>query len=145
MVVKRFCCDGAAVERYYTNQVGTGLPVFRGNRTQTGHGLGSMFKGLLKSVAPLVKSGAKALGKQALSTGLDITRDVMSGQNFKDAARQRLRETGTETLRKVQNKMQSAVGQKSIKRMRSPPIHTSRPSKRRKRTSRRNKRDIFDS
>ena len=145
MVVQKYCCNGAAVEQYYRNQVGTGLPVFRGNRVQRGHGLGSMFKGLLKSVVPLVKSGAKSLGKQALSTGLDITRDVLSGQNFKDAARQRLRETGTETLRKVQNKMQSAVGQKSIKRMRSPQMHAS--NKKRKRTSRggRNKRDIFDS
>ena len=84
----KYCCNGAAVEQYYRNQVGTGLPVFRGNRVQRGHGLGNMFKGLLKSVVPLVKSGAKSLGKQALSTGLDITRDVLSGQNFKDAARQ---------------------------------------------------------
>ena len=116
MVVQTYCCNGAAVEQYYRNQVGTGLPVFRGNRVQRGHGLGSMFKGLLKSVVPLVKSGATSLGKKALSTGLDITRDVLSGQNFKDAARQRLRETGTKTLRKVQNKMQSAVDQKSTKK-----------------------------
>ena len=145
MVVQKYCCNGAAVEQYYRNQVGTGLPVFRGNIVQRGHGLGSMFKGLLKTVVPLVNSGAKSLGKQALSTGLDITRDVLSGQNFKDAAQQRLRETGTETLRKVQNKMQST--QKSIKRIRSPQMYTSRPSKKKKRTSRgdRNKRDIFDS
>ena len=82
MVVQKYCCNGAAVEQYYRNQVGTGLPVFRGNRVQRGHGLGSMFKGLLKSVVPLVKSGAKSLGKQALSTGLDITRDVLSGKKF---------------------------------------------------------------
>ena len=145
MVVQKYCCNGAAVEQYYRNQVGTGLPVFRGNIVQRGHGLGSMFKGLLKTVVPLVNSGAKSLGKQALSTGLDITRDVLSGQNFKDAAQQRLRETGTETLRKVQNKMQST--QKSIKKIRSPQMYTSRPSKKKKRTSRggRNKRDIFDS
>ena len=43
---------------YYTRQVGGALPYFTGARVQRGHGFGSLFSGLLRSVAPLIKRGA---------------------------------------------------------------------------------------
>ena len=55
---------------YYREQAGHGLPGFQGARFQRGHGLGSMFKGLLHLATPLLKKGAVALGKTALKTGL---------------------------------------------------------------------------
>ena len=51
---------------YYVRQVGGALPYFTGARVQRGHGFGSLFSGLLRTVAPLIKRGAVALGKRAL-------------------------------------------------------------------------------
>ena len=37
---------------------------FRGAPFQKGYGIGSVFSSLVKSIMPLIKSGAKAIGKQ---------------------------------------------------------------------------------
>ena len=47
---------------YYARQVGGALPYFTGARVQRGHGFGSLFSGLLRSVARLIRRGAVALG-----------------------------------------------------------------------------------
>lgn len=73
-------------EDYYVRQVGDGLPVFVGARVQRGHGLGSLFGGLIRSAMPLIKRGALALGKGALKTGLGVAGDVLSGQSIKESA-----------------------------------------------------------
>ena len=55
---------------YYARQVGGGaLPYFNGACVQRGHGFGRLFSGLLRLVAPLIRRGAVALGKRALTTG----------------------------------------------------------------------------
>ena len=46
-------------------------------------GFGSLFSGLLRTVAPLIKRGAVALGKRALTTGAQIAGDVVAGKNVK--------------------------------------------------------------
>ena len=76
---------------YYTRQVGGALPYFT---VQRGHGFGSLFSGLLRSVAPLIKRGALALGKGALTTGAQIAGDVVSGQNIKKATKRRATAAG---------------------------------------------------
>jgi hypothetical protein len=62
---------------------GKGYPVFAGRRYQRGHGLGSIFGGLFKAAIPLLKKGAKTLGREALKTGLNIVGDV--GRTIKQA------------------------------------------------------------
>ena len=57
---------------YYARQVGGALPYFTGARVQRGHGFGSLFSGLLRTVAPLIKRGAVALGKRVLATGAQM-------------------------------------------------------------------------
>jgi len=56
--------------RYYVNQsggVGEVGPVYRASfRVQRGNGIGSFFMGLFRFVKPLLYSGAKAVGKEAL-------------------------------------------------------------------------------
>ena len=79
---------------YYTRQVGGALPYYTGARVQRGHGFGSLFSGLLRSVAPLIKRGALALGKRALTTGAQIAGDVVSGQNIKKATKRRATAAG---------------------------------------------------
>ena len=74
---------------YYARQVGGALPYFTGARVQRGHGFGSLFSGLLRTVAPLIKRGAVALGKRALATGAQIAGDVVAGKNVKKAAKRR--------------------------------------------------------
>ena len=77
--------DSRSYEDYYVRQVGGGLPVFVGARVQRGHGLGSLFGGLIRSAMPLIKRGALALGKGALKTGLGVAGDVLSGQSIKSS------------------------------------------------------------
>ncbi|RLJ22612.1 hypothetical protein DJ031_00490 [bacterium endosymbiont of Escarpia laminata] len=47
---------------------------------------------------PLVKRGAVALGKRAVSTGARIANDVLSGENIKTSAKRRVTTAGREML-----------------------------------------------
>ena len=89
-----------------------GFPVFRGSRMQRGYGIGSVLSGMLRAAVPFLRRGAQALGKQALRTGLDVGRDVLSGRKLKDSARQR-------TLQTVRNVVENA-GRRTAARRRRP-------------------------
>lgn len=77
-------------EEQYLKQTGSGLPAFTGVQYQRGHGLGNMLRSLTRLAVPLLKKGAKLVGKQALRTGIDIARDAAEGQNVKRAAKRRM-------------------------------------------------------
>ena len=67
--------------RYYANQSGGGDvgSVYRASfRVQRGHGIGSFFRGLFRFVKPLLYSGAKAVGREALKTGSNIITDILN-------------------------------------------------------------------
>lgn len=85
---------------YYNEQVGSGLQVYGGRKImpQAGAGIGSIFSGLLRAVAPVAKNIGKNLGKRALATGARIAGDVIGGQNFKSAVGRRVRDTGKDLL-----------------------------------------------
>ena len=83
---------------YYAQQVGGALPYFAGARVQRGHVFGSLFGGLLRSVAPLIKRGALALGNRALKTGAQIAGDILSGENIRTAAKRRTKTAGREVV-----------------------------------------------
>ena len=106
---------------------------FTGTRVQRGHGFGSLFSGLLRTVAPLIRRGAVALGKRALTTGAQIAGDVVAGKNVKKAAKRRATAAG-------RNLMQSLVNTppppgKRVKRIkRTAPRRRVTPIKRRQRT-----------
>jgi hypothetical protein len=91
---KPFCCEASrlAYEDYYLQQSGNGLSVFQGARLQRGHGIGSFLSGLFRSAWPLIQTGAKALGKHALRTGLQIANDVADGDHIVEAAKRRVPE-----------------------------------------------------
>ena len=107
--------DASAYHEYYLNQAGRGYPVYAGTRYQRGHGLGSIIGSLFKSAVPLLKRGAKTLGREALKTGLNLTSDVMEGQNVKQAVKSRLKSTGQNLLQKAMDTV-GPPGQRSIKR-----------------------------
>ena len=61
--------------RYYLDQQqGHGMSVFRGSPWQMGHGqmgygLGGQFRSVARAVMPMMKTGAKSLGRIALNAG----------------------------------------------------------------------------
>ena len=124
---------------YYARQVGGALPYFTGARVQRGHGFGSLFSGLLRSVAPLIKRGALALGKRALTTGAQIAGDVgqnvkkAAGQNVKKAAKRRATAAGRDLMKSLlATPPPPGKRMKRIKRA-APRRHVT-PKKRRPRT-----------
>ena len=131
-------------DQYYVNQVGSGMPVYRGSPVlQRGYGLGGLLGGLFRRAMPLLKKGAAMVGKQVLRTGMDIADDVMSGQNIKTAAKRRVKaggkQLGTDVLRRVQTgkgrgriRMNKPT-QKNKKRRQQRQKVSSKGSKRRRR------------
>lgn len=115
MVCGRKRTYGCPYTQYYLNQAGGSLNHFTGTRNQLGYhqggrGLGSIFKSLSRIAIPLLKSAGLYLGKKALSTGTNIFRDVMVGHDPKKAAKDRLKETGSNILSDALNKLQSGSG-----------------------------------
>ena len=136
---------GPAIGR---KQTGRGIPVFRGAAMQRGHGLGSLVKGLFRTATPLLKKGAIALGKEALSTGLNIMEDTLSGQTLKSATKKNVSKAGKRLRNRTVNgvKKRKQVGGSRIialkrKRPRKKRIIRAKgpPAKRRRRHH-----DIFD-
>jgi hypothetical protein len=87
--MKPYCCndDKDAYEQYYLNQSGDGgMPVFYGAHMQRGHGIGSLFSGLFRTIFPIFKKLAPVIGRKALSFADDMTQ----GKSFKEAAKSRL-------------------------------------------------------
>jgi hypothetical protein len=68
--------------RYYVGQSGGGSkigPLYKASfRVQRGNGLGSFFRGLFRFVKHLLYSGAKAVGREAISTGSNILTDMLN-------------------------------------------------------------------
>ena len=97
--------------QYYENQIGGGRTggienVFYGSRRQRGNGIGGFLGGLFRMALPFIKSGAKAIGKEAFRAGVNMTDDVLSkGVNVKTAFKDRARESGTNLTRKASDKL----------------------------------------
>jgi hypothetical protein len=130
-------------EAYYKNQVGSGLPVFQGHRYQQGMGLGNMFRSFFKWFAPVfkthalpvLKSGAKTVGTEAIQTVANIATDAIHGKNT-------AKERSTEALNNLSSKakayIQQGSGHKKGKKRKTKIICKS-SKKRRTRVK-----DIFD-
>lgn len=78
---------------YYSNQAGGGesLPYFSGTRYQRGHGLGSLFKNVLKTVVlPNVGRVLKReVPKRLISFGSGVLDDVTRGKNLSESIKSR--------------------------------------------------------
>ena len=101
--------------RYYLDQQGHGMTVFRGSPWQIGHGqmgygLGGLFHSVARAVMPMVKSEAKALGNIALKSGANFVGDVLAGKNVKEAAKARTLEAANVAKRKAVNKLMNQTG-----------------------------------
>ena len=95
----RYCCNPQLYEDYYLLQTRKGY--FSDSQRQLGYGLRNIFASLGRSVLPLVKRGAKSIGKEVLKSGTNFVSDILEGKNLKQAALNRTKETGSNLLRKV--------------------------------------------
>jgi hypothetical protein len=99
-------------EHYYTDQVGGRIPfVFSEYGVdQSGEGFGSFLRSLWRVFRPVVVSGAKAVGNQALSSLGGYMGDLASGSNWKTAGQARLNEAETNLHEKLQSKLSKMTG-----------------------------------
>ena len=76
--------------------------ILLGARIQQGYGLGNLFSSIAKSVLPLVKKGAKTVGKQVLQSGVEFASDFLQGKNVKQAAIDQAKAARTNLLQAAQ-------------------------------------------
>lgn len=96
---------------YYKTQLGGSVSaVYRGSPYQRGHGIGSFLGGLFRTITPLLKSGAKAVGKEALRTGVNVLSDVVSTNvPVKHVISNRMQEFTGSLKRKADNKLHNVM------------------------------------
>lgn len=84
--------------------------VYIGSPNQRGHGIGSFLGGLFRRIIPLLKNGARAVGKEALRAGVNVATDIMdSGVRPREAFKTRLRESGENLKRKAEEKIDTLM------------------------------------
>ena len=89
MVRVRYIPNQGALDHYYKYQSGGGVNTSKDLGYQRGHGLGGLFGSLFRAavpvfkgtVAPMLKRGAKAVAREALSTGVGVAGDMLDGHS----------------------------------------------------------------
>ena len=81
--------------------------IYVGSPYQRGHGgIGSFLAGIFRRVLPLFTRGAKAVGKEAVRTGMNIMSDVTTRNTpIKESIRNRFKESGEILKRKAEEKL----------------------------------------
>jgi hypothetical protein len=110
-------------------QVGDGYWVEHGiDPNQFGEGWANMFgalKSLFKPLAPVLfkglKKAGKAVGKQALLSGMDMLGDVSRGKSWEEAADTHLVEGARSLVDRGMNKLDGMVGRGKKRRRRTMP------------------------
>lgn len=116
----------AYYDEYFDMQIGYGKSgyggishVYIGSPNQRGHGIGSFLGGLFRRIIPLLKQGARVVGKEALRSGINVANDILeNGARPKEAFKTRLRESGENLKRKAEEKIDRLMqgsGYKSAK------------------------------
>lgn len=116
---------GSALVNYYLAQAGGGAGgthFYAGSLHQKGYGIGSFLGGLFRSVLPLLRSGAVAVGREAARAGAHVLADVAAGDPVADSLKSHADQALTNLKRKAAAKMQ---GGGSIKRRKITSTHHS--------------------
>ena len=128
-------------QNYYSQQTGNGLSVFKGATIQRGRGIGGFFSRVLRGAMPLIKSGAKAVGKQLIDSGANIARDLLEGKNLKTASIENLSNGGKQLLSTLTNNFR--VEKPPRKRKSQSAVLNSQKTQHKKQRYN-NQRNIFD-
>lgn len=134
------------VVKYYVNQAGNGLGhYYVGSSHQKGYGLGGFLGGLFRTILPFLKSGAAAVGREALRTGSHILADAASGGiPLSSSVQRHTEEAGGNLMRKLSAKLSG----NGIKRRRTASKRQSGAKKapvrtKRQKTGKCQERDIY--
>ena len=120
---------------YYLAQAGGDYNYYRGSRfqegyggiggfnKQSGEGLGGLFRKFASWIIPIVKkyaiptlkSGALAVGREALDSASNVAKDVLKGENFQNSLNSRFNKS-VDNLKDLADKSQQGNG---IKRPRT--------------------------
>ena len=103
--------------QYYGTQALQSGAGFVGIPYQRGSGLGSLFRGIFRTILPIAKSVGKTVGKAALTTGAQIASDVVAGKNIKESAEERGREAASHLLDKAVGKLTRQPRRKQTRRV----------------------------
>lgn len=97
-------------QHYYENQIGLGVygsgkigRIYAGS--QKGSAIGQYLGGLFRYALPLFKKSAKSVGKEMLKAGVNVLSDVANNVPPKQAMQNRMRESGRNLKRKVEDKI----------------------------------------
>lgn len=138
-------------QQYYANQAGSGIgAIYRGAPYQRGHGIGSFLGGIFRSILPLFKTGARAVGKEALRTGSNFLGDLVENRSAKEAFRDRLQQAGVNLKRKADEKIDSLMVGSGYKRQRKENLDhfiaraVKKPIRKKKTSSKIKHSDIFN-
>lgn len=121
-------------DHYYTHQAGSGIGiVYKGVPFQRGHGIGSFLGGLFRSVIPLLSSGFRTVGKEALDAGVGLLSDMVNSRPIDSSVRSRFKEASANLKRKADEKIDSLMSGSGYKMTtkRREPLITSKASRRR--------------
>lgn len=135
-------------QHYYTHQAGSGIGIiYKGVPHQRGNGIGSFLGGLFRSVLPLLTSGARVVGKEALNAGIGLLSDIASARPLKQSLQSRLKDVNSNLKRKADEKIDSLMsgsGYKNRRPFKKLAIR-SKASKRKgvKKVRKENTKDIF--
>lgn len=106
------------IDHYEAQLGGGGMDNFyRGARHQRGHGIGSFLGGLFRRILPLFTSGARAVGKEALRTGMNVINDMQNNTPFKQALKTRAKESGRNLQKKAEEKLDKLMHGSGYKAM----------------------------
>lgn len=128
----------AYITQYYLNQAGGGGNghFYAGSSYQKGYGIGSWLGGLFRQILPILRSGATAVGKQAVLAGSNVLADLAAGENASVSAKRRLGQAGatlSDTLKRKADAMSGAGRRRSIKRRKvAPKTHSVARARKRK-------------
>lgn len=136
---------------YYDNQAGGGTGerynrfgrIYVGAPYQRGHGIGAFLGGLFRRILPFLGGAARAVGKEALSAGVNVLGDIATRRiPLKESLENRLTESGMNLKRKASDKLdrlmsgsgykRSLKGRRVQKRAKRRRGKSSRPSSKKK-------------
>jgi len=104
-------------EKYYANQAGGGIDNwYRGAPVQRGHGIGSFLGGLFRAALPLIRKGAVAIGKEALTAGVNVLEDVNNGIPLRNSFNLHMTDVSNNLKRKASDKLAGLLKGEGYKR-----------------------------
>lgn len=102
---------------YYRQQLGGGVSVvYKGSPYQRGHGIGRFLGGLFRTITPLLSSGVKTMGKEAIKSSVNVLKDVISSVPPEQAISSGVKMFTSNLKRKADDKIDRVMSGSGYKR-----------------------------